>query len=267
MTTRFVVSNDGARIAYDVTGTGPVLMLLHGAGKTRKDWHRAGYVKRLARDWTTIAVDMRGTGESEFLTHGGDYAIDKICADVLAVADTCGIDQFAVWGYSFGGNIGRYLAARSERVRALVVVGVPFGPAVDEEFDRYIDQFVAKYGPLAQAYNDGALPPAQHKAAIKGSIPVWIACFQAMRDWPPVPPADVRCPALLIAGTRNTNTMSWIERNRETLAAARVKVEIVEGLTHLQEFSDVEQVEPLGSAFLREATDQVLTNAMEDSDG
>jgi pimeloyl-ACP methyl ester carboxylesterase len=45
--TRFSTSVDGTRIAYDVTGSGPALMLLHGAGKTRRDWHTLGYVERL----------------------------------------------------------------------------------------------------------------------------------------------------------------------------------------------------------------------------
>ena len=36
MRTLFAVSKDGAGITYDVTGTGPALVLLHGAGQTRR---------------------------------------------------------------------------------------------------------------------------------------------------------------------------------------------------------------------------------------
>lgn len=61
MATRFSVSKDGTRIAYDVTGQGPALMLLHGAGKTRQDWGKVGYVDRLKDDFTVIAIDIRGT--------------------------------------------------------------------------------------------------------------------------------------------------------------------------------------------------------------
>ena len=47
--TRFATSNDGTRLAFDVTGSGPAVMLLHGGGQTRKSWHDAGYVARLAK--------------------------------------------------------------------------------------------------------------------------------------------------------------------------------------------------------------------------
>ena len=49
MNTRFIVSHDGVRIAYAVTGAGQPLMLVHGAGKTRMDWHTLGYVERLSK--------------------------------------------------------------------------------------------------------------------------------------------------------------------------------------------------------------------------
>ncbi len=257
MSTQFVASKDGTRIAYDVTGHGPALMLLHGAGKTRKDWHKAGYVERLQDDFTVISVDIRGTGESDFLTEIADYAIETICADLDAVADavdaehSCDAQRFAVWGFSLGGNIARYLGAWSERITAAVIVGVPFGPAVDEAFDRYIDEFVKKYGDLAQAYKEGTLAEKKRKSAIKGRIPVWIACFQAMRDWPSVHPGDMRCPALLLAGTRNKGAMSWVRSNREALDSAGVVVEIIEGLNHQQEFSQIDRVFPAVSAFLK----------------
>jgi pimeloyl-ACP methyl ester carboxylesterase len=65
-------------VDYDVSGQGPALMLLHSAGKTRQDWHKAGYVKRLETDFTVIAVDIRGSGESEFLTKISDFSIPNV---------------------------------------------------------------------------------------------------------------------------------------------------------------------------------------------
>jgi pimeloyl-ACP methyl ester carboxylesterase len=107
MGTSFSTSVDGTRIAYDVTGSGRgnsrALMLLHGAVKTRRDWHKVGYVERLKDDFTVITVDVRGTGDSDHLYDISDYAIEKICEDLYAVADACGADKFAVWGFSFAG--------------------------------------------------------------------------------------------------------------------------------------------------------------------
>lgn len=63
--TRFVTSKDGTKIAYDVAGSGPAVILLHGGGQTRQAWHRAGYVERLAKEFTVITLDIRGNGESD----------------------------------------------------------------------------------------------------------------------------------------------------------------------------------------------------------
>lgn len=42
MKTSYATSPDGTRIAYDVTGEGPTVLLLHGGGHTRQRWHDAG---------------------------------------------------------------------------------------------------------------------------------------------------------------------------------------------------------------------------------
>lgn len=243
MSTQFVTTSDGVRIAYDVTGHGPALMLLHGAGKTRKDWHKVGYVNRLKEDFRVITVDIRGSGDSDFLTHIDDFSIDKICKDLETVADACDSQQMGVWGYSLGGNIARYLGAWSQCVKAITVVGTPFGRAVDEMFDRYIDQFIKKYGPLAKGYQDETMSEEKRKTAIKGRIPVWVACFQAMRSWPDIEVNDVMCPVLLLAGTKNKSVMEWLggEKNSR-FDRAGFQVELVEGLTHQQEFSQIDQV-------------------------
>jgi pimeloyl-ACP methyl ester carboxylesterase len=251
MNTHFAISPDGARIAYDITGQGPSLMLLHGGAQDRQDWHRLGYVDLLKHDFAVITADLRGSGQSEFLVNVDDYHIDKICADVNAVADACSAGQFVVWGYSFGGNIARYLGAWSERVKAVAIIGVRFGPAVGDEFGRFIDDFVKKWGALAEAYRTGAMSAAKQKSAVKGRIPALVACFQAMRDWPSIDPDAVRCPSLLLAGTRNKGVMKWIASNRRALDAANVQIEIVDGLDHPQELSQVDQVYPRVAPFLK----------------
>ncbi len=53
---------DGVDIAYDVTGDGPPLVLLHGITESRRTWDPL--VPDLAEDHTVVAVDLRGHGES-----------------------------------------------------------------------------------------------------------------------------------------------------------------------------------------------------------
>jgi pimeloyl-ACP methyl ester carboxylesterase len=250
MKTQFITSPDGVRIAYDVNGQGPALMLLHGAGKDRSDWHKTGYIERLVSDYTVINVDIRGSGESEFLTKISDFTIEKICADLYTLADACDAQRFAIWGYSFGGNIARYLGAWSERVTALAVIGVPFGPAVDEAFDRFIDDYLKKYEHLISAYQNGEANQKKPKSKIKAHIPVFAACFRAMRDWPRVEPADLKCPTMLLVGTKNKNVMNYVQSERSNLDSNGVQVEVVNGLNHQQEFTQVDRVFPPVSAFL-----------------
>ena len=225
-------------------------MLLHGAGKDRRDWHKAGYVERLKSNFTVINVDIRGSGESDFLTNISDFRIEIICADLFSVADACEVIRFAVWGYSFGGNIARYLGAWSNRISAMTVVGVPFGPAVDDAFDRFIDDYLKKYGHLISDDQEDPDKPMKPKSKIKAQIPVFAACFQAMRDWPSIEPTDLKCPTMLVVGSKNKNVMNYAEAHSTLLDQAGIQIEILAGLNHQQEFSQTDQVFPPVSTFL-----------------
>ena len=218
-------------------------MLLHGAGKTRLDWHNLGYVERLKDDFTVITVDIRGTGESDYLVDIEVYAIEKICRDLFRVADACSVDRFAIWGFSFGGIIARYPAAWNDRISAIAMIGVPFGPAVDDAFEKVITGFEKKYGDLAKEQKKPA-EPSEKRTPIKGQMDGWLACFRAMRRWPRIDPGDVRCPTLMVAGTKNKNLMSWLKNHEEELEQAGVELQIINGLAHYQEFSEIDKVFP-----------------------
>ena len=211
--TRFVTSSDGTKIAYDVTGSGPVVILLHGGGMTRRSWHTAGYVARLAREFTVVTIDIRGNGESAKPSGEAAFWYERMNEDILAVADAVKAPRFALWGFSYGANVGRYLASRSDRVRAMIIIGINFGAAVNETFMGFIKKM-----------------PAPEP---------WLT---AMIKYPPVEPADMKCPTLWVVGSQNTNAFESAQAYQSKLAGARVTLEVIDGMNHQQEFEQIDRV-------------------------
>jgi pimeloyl-ACP methyl ester carboxylesterase len=253
MTTSFAVSSDGTRIAFDVAGKGPAVVLLHGGGQSRRVWHEAGYVGRLANQFTVITIDLRGHGESDKPTSVDGFAVDRLTDDILAVAEATHVARFAVWGYSYGGNIARYLPARSDRVSKLVIIGSPFGAAAPQAFRALIRDLRAKWGPIVDRDRAGTLDvgslSAEDRAVWQtgtplGSVPVVLAWLVAMLDWPSVEPADLRCPTLWLVGTGNENAMPSVNEYSESLARTKVKLHLVPALTHEEELAKVDEVFP-----------------------
>ena len=85
----------------------PQLCCCTGRAKRGTEWHRIDYIKRLAPNFTVIGVDLRGNGESDKPTKVEAYAIDRLMEDLLAVADAAGAQRFHVWGFAYGGMVGR----------------------------------------------------------------------------------------------------------------------------------------------------------------
>ena len=96
----YVTSSDGTRIAYERSGSGPLLVLLHGTGVERFSFR---FLEPLLRDhYTLCAVDRRGRGESGDST--GSYAIEHEFADVAAVVGSL-TEPADLFGHSFGATV------------------------------------------------------------------------------------------------------------------------------------------------------------------
>jgi len=258
MTTSSIVSSDNTHIVYDVTGQGPPVFLLHGGGggQSRLSWHQAGYVHRLQNNFTVITMDIRGHGQSDKPTNPDLYTIDKLCQDILAVADACQVKQFILWGFSYGGNIGRYLAACSARVTKLIIMGVPFGPAASADFRQFILDFRAHWESLVKDYFSDSLDLASLSSEDQEiwqqlNVPVTLAWLTAMLDWGQNEPGDLSCPTLWLAGSENESTIASMKAYEAVLNDTNVRAFVVAGLTHPQEFEEIELVLPTMLAFTK----------------
>lgn len=99
-------TDDGVEIAYDVTGDGPPLVLVHGITESRRAWDPL--VPSLAEHHTVVAVDMRGHGESG---PGASYDPMAMAADVAAVVAHVDLGRPVVVGHSMGGIVVTAYAA------------------------------------------------------------------------------------------------------------------------------------------------------------
>lgn len=121
--------SDGTRIAFQIVGSGPPLLLVHGSLLTHTIWRTFGYVKALRPSRTLILLDMRGHGRSDKPHEVEAYAMDIIVGDLIAVLDAAGVTKADYWGYSYGGRAGLTLtAAAPDRISRLVVGGGSHGP-------------------------------------------------------------------------------------------------------------------------------------------
>ncbi|MFC9690456.1 alpha/beta fold hydrolase [Kribbella sp. NPDC056951] len=110
----------GATLHYEVTGSGPVLLLIAGGGTDAGIFD--GIVGRLAADYTVVAYDPRGCSRSPYDGAPSDERVDQSAEDALAVIDAVGGSEPAyVFGSSSGAITGLELISRHpDRVRLLV---------------------------------------------------------------------------------------------------------------------------------------------------
>jgi len=123
---RFVMAPDGVRVAYQMSGRGPLLVrAAHWLSHLELDrwsplWR--DFLDDLARGRTLVRYDERGTGLSD--RDAVDLSFEAMVGDLEALVDGLGLERFALLGMSQGGAICICYAARHpERVSALVLCG------------------------------------------------------------------------------------------------------------------------------------------------
>ncbi|MDQ6634692.1 MAG: alpha/beta hydrolase [Gemmatimonadota bacterium] len=234
----------GLELAYDESGRGVPLLLIHGWPHNRTLW--AGQMSGLPTQARCIAPDLRGFGDSSIT---GPYSIAQFADDLAALLDSLQIDKVVACGLSMGGYITLALLRHHRaRLRGLILTGtraVADTPDASEKRARLIE-FVATHG--VEALAGAQLAGMLSRGTLESRAGVREALRDIMRSAPQEGAiggqrammarpdasdllATVDVPALVVAGAEDVLTPPQDQR---ALAAAipGCKFELLAGAGH-----------------------------------
>ncbi|MGQ4406736.1 alpha/beta fold hydrolase [Streptomyces hayashii] len=265
---------DGGTIAYEVAGSGPLVVLAHGMGDSRAAY-RAVVPPLLAAGYRVAAVDLRGCGESS--VDWPDWSRTAIAGDLLAVVRHLGGPAVLV-GHSVSGGAATIAAAQDPSLITAVVELAPFtrkqSPRLGDlrvkrfrqAMPRLVGAGVLGSVPLWRSYLDVAYPGAKPAdwAERLGLIESRLrepGRMKAMQGMGRSAPTDagaqlgaVRCPVLVVMGTPDPD---WADPHAEgsavvdALPSGLGRLEMIEGAGHYPHHQFPDRVAALVLAFLR----------------
>jgi haloacetate dehalogenase len=123
---RSEIATSDTTITTLVGGSGPPLLLLRGFPQTHVEWHKVA--PELAKEFTVVATDLRGYGDSgkpgDGENHSG-YSKRATALDQVEVMEKLGFREFAVVGHDRGGRVGHRMALdHPSRVTRLAVIDI-----------------------------------------------------------------------------------------------------------------------------------------------
>lgn len=252
----------GVRLHHVVEGSGEPVVLVHAIGVDHRMWD--SLAAALAPRWRVVRVDVRGHGKSPVLA--GEYTLEALADDVVAVLDSLSISKVNWVGLSMGGMIGQAFALNHpERLGRLVLANTtsgygPDGPKTWEArmkavreggmaaiaelvMQRYFsDEFRAAHPDVVAATKNVVMAtPAQG----------YLGCCAAIRDLDftrDLPRVHAR--TLVIAGGKDAGTpVSMSEAIERAIPGSQLSV--LTNAAHLSAIEDPAQFNALVSAFLR----------------
>ncbi|HET9839315.1 MAG TPA: alpha/beta hydrolase [Candidatus Angelobacter sp.] len=164
------VKTSSATIHLVVGGSGPPVLLLHGYPQTHIVWRKMA--PQLARDFTVVAPDLRGYGDSsrppDGENHSG-YSKRAMARDQVEVMEQLGFRRFAVIGHDRGGRVAHRMALDyRESVERLALLDIV---PTYKLFTSVTREFATSYFHWFFLIQDAPLP----ESLIGNSLEQWLA--------------------------------------------------------------------------------------------
>lgn len=116
------ITVDGGVIAYEIAGSGPLVICVPGMGDLRSSWRHLT-PELITAGYRVALTDLRGHGDSS--TEFSDYGDDATAGDIIALAEHVGEPAVVIGNSMSAGAAVIAASTRPDLVRGLVLVG-PF---------------------------------------------------------------------------------------------------------------------------------------------
>lgn len=123
------LSLKGIKIHYVEKGdpTKPLMLFLHGYPEFWYSWRYQ--LKELSSDYWTVAIDMRGYGDSEKPPGVENYAMDILVSDVKQVVEALGRQKFILVAHDWGGAIAwNFILKHHDMLESYIIMNSPYTP-------------------------------------------------------------------------------------------------------------------------------------------
>ena len=206
MHTKYLKINDNCTIAYDVTGEGPALIMLHSSlPQSRQVWHKLGYVEKFSENYKVITVDFPCHGESTCEMLGiKDFSIQFIVEIIDIITQECNVKNYAVIGLAFGGAVAMHLSVESNRVTGIIVDD----PACFDRLVKQSNEFLPRLIEVRKASEEDSidLPDLKKNLPFSNEVDlnVAISLYEAIKTWKNIKPKDINCPMCYLDESTHT---------------------------------------------------------------
>jgi 3-oxoadipate enol-lactonase / 4-carboxymuconolactone decarboxylase len=222
----FLTFNNG-RHFYRLEGRSdhPFLVLSHSLGTDHSMWELQ--MPDLLRYFQVLRYDTRGHGASG--SSGGEYSVEQLGKDALAITDQLGIAKFAWCGLSMGGAVGQWIALHApDRITHLILSNTS---------PRFGD--LASWASRIQSVREGGMAAivdvviqrffsartnpayaASVRAVFLATDPIgYVGCCGALRDFDSRPLLEKISSPCLVIGSETDPSTPWVGHG-ELLARA-----------------------------------------------
>lgn len=236
----------GAHIVYDDTGSGEVVVLVHGQPFNRSMWQPQ--VQALKNDWRFIVPDLRGYGESDIPAK--TTLLDELALDILHLLEELGITRACFAGLSMGGQVVFDLYRLAPQVcRALILADTDAGAETETSYgnrlllaknlelygmEKYTSENIHQYL-CSQTLLQQPGVVAQLGHMMRSTNPYGAAAVQRGRaerrdHWQMLP--AIACPSLVVVGKEDAFTpVAVAMKMHKAIPSSRIAV--IENAGHL----------------------------------
>lgn len=247
--------SDGVKIHYATSGTGPLVVMIHGFPDFWYSWRHQ--MEGLQEHYKVVAIDQRGYNLSDKPEGEQNYNMRYLLADVAAVIRHLGEEKAIIVGHDWGGIVSwQFAFAYPQMVDKLVILNLPHPNGMSRELANNSEQqanssyartfidgspsdpdifFGMPMTPqtLSGWVTDAAAKPRYEEAFSRSSFDGMLAYYKQNypraggTSAPPPAPPILQMPVLVFHGLLDTalhsdglnNTWDWIDADTTIVTA------------------------------------------------